>query len=146
MGGSCSQAPFCLCTRGPISVWPKETFTRLHYLLRGLCPIETVCLRLFIGPSPTSLTFQHWPSVSRHTWSYAFVETCVFGKQLPRPSHCDPLCEEASLLPKLQGYFVKFLRESCLLPLGIPAYPFVSILGTCTLLLKVIRAFSRSIA
>ncbi|XP_030930660.1 uncharacterized protein LOC115956410 [Quercus lobata] len=22
-GGSCSQAPFCLCTRGPISVWPE---------------------------------------------------------------------------------------------------------------------------
>ncbi|KAF1859121.1 hypothetical protein Lal_00000949 [Lupinus albus] len=41
-GGSCSQAPFCPCTRGPISVWPEETFARLRYLLGGLRPIETV--------------------------------------------------------------------------------------------------------
>ncbi|XP_048425092.1 uncharacterized protein LOC125470294 [Pyrus x bretschneideri] len=38
--GSCSQAPICLCTRRPISVWPKETFARLLYLLGGLRPIE----------------------------------------------------------------------------------------------------------
>ncbi|KAM4116982.1 hypothetical protein ACB094_02G091200 [Castanea mollissima] len=50
MGGSCSQAPFCLCTRGPISVWPEETFTCLCYLLGGLRPIETVYLRLSLGP------------------------------------------------------------------------------------------------
>nr|KJB73973.1 hypothetical protein B456_011G264900 [Gossypium raimondii] len=31
--------------------------------------------------------------------------------------YCDPLCEEAPLLPKLRGYFAKFLRESCLTPL-----------------------------
>ncbi|KAI9187355.1 hypothetical protein LWI28_027186 [Acer negundo] len=31
-GGFCSQAPFCLCTRGPISVRPEETFARLFYL------------------------------------------------------------------------------------------------------------------
>ncbi|KAL2326998.1 hypothetical protein Fmac_020425 [Flemingia macrophylla] len=37
-GGSCSQAPFCLCTRGPISVWPEETFARLRYLWGGLRP------------------------------------------------------------------------------------------------------------
>ena len=49
-GGSCSQAPFCLCTRGPISVWPEETFARLRYLLGGLRPIETVYLRLSLGP------------------------------------------------------------------------------------------------
>ena len=49
-GGSCSQAPFCLCTRGPISVRPEETFARLRYLLGGLRPIETVCLRLSLGP------------------------------------------------------------------------------------------------
>ncbi|KEH29749.1 signal anchor, putative [Medicago truncatula] len=48
-GGSCSQAPFCLCTRGPISVWPEETFARLRYLLGGLRPIETVYLRLSLG-------------------------------------------------------------------------------------------------
>ncbi|GKC04336.1 hypothetical protein Tco_0995946 [Tanacetum coccineum] len=45
-GGSCSQAPFCLCTRGPISVRPEETFARLCYLLRALRPMETVYLRL----------------------------------------------------------------------------------------------------
>ncbi|KAL5060576.1 hypothetical protein RYX36_032180 [Vicia faba] len=50
-GGSCSQAPFCLCTRGPISVWPEETFARLRYLLGGLRPIETVYLRLSLGLS-----------------------------------------------------------------------------------------------
>ncbi|KAL5067337.1 hypothetical protein RYX36_018224 [Vicia faba] len=49
--GSCSQAPFCLCTRGPISVWPEETFARLCYLLRGLRPIETVYMRLSLGLS-----------------------------------------------------------------------------------------------
>ncbi|CAI8612227.1 unnamed protein product [Vicia faba] len=50
-GGSCSQAPFCLCTQGPISVWPEETFARLRYLLGGLRPIETVYLRLSLGLS-----------------------------------------------------------------------------------------------
>ncbi|KAK8579634.1 hypothetical protein V6N12_069948 [Hibiscus sabdariffa] len=29
----------------------------------------------------------------------------------PEPGHCDPLCEEAPLLPKLRGYFAEFLRE-----------------------------------
>ncbi|XLR44161.1 hypothetical protein S83_028821, partial [Arachis hypogaea] len=48
-GGSCSQAPFYLCTRGPISVWPEETFAHLRYLLGGLRPIETVYLRLSLG-------------------------------------------------------------------------------------------------
>ncbi|GJW81996.1 RuvB-like protein 2 [Tanacetum coccineum] len=47
-----------------------------------------------------------------------------FGRRLPchqspGPGHCDPLCEEAPLLLKLQGYFVEFLRESCLPPLGL---------------------------
>ncbi|KAK6117785.1 hypothetical protein DH2020_048472 [Rehmannia glutinosa] len=80
---------------------------------------ETVprSLRLSCG-SPTSLTFRHWAGVSPHTWSYDFAETCVFGKQSPGPGHCDPLCEEAPLLPKLRGYFAEFLRESCLAPLG----------------------------
>ncbi|MBA0562566.1 hypothetical protein Golob_007599, partial [Gossypium lobatum] len=37
-----------------------------------------------------------------HTWPYDFAETCVFGtygfgKQLPRPGHCNPLFEEAPL-------------------------------------------------
>ncbi|KAL4378393.1 hypothetical protein GQ457_02G018010 [Hibiscus cannabinus] len=44
-------------------------------------------------------------------------------KHSPGPGHCDPLCEEAPLLPKLRDYFVKFLRESCLVPLGILYLP-----------------------
>ncbi|TKY66849.1 ORF91 protein [Spatholobus suberectus] len=46
-------------------------------------------------------------------------QTCVFGKQSPGPGHCDPLCEEAPLLSEVTGYFAEFLRESCLVPLGI---------------------------
>uniref|UniRef100_K3Z2T8 Uncharacterized protein n=1 Tax=Setaria italica TaxID=4555 RepID=K3Z2T8_SETIT len=33
-----------------MSVWPEETFARLRYLLGGLRPIETVYLRLSLGP------------------------------------------------------------------------------------------------
>ena len=51
------------------------------------------------------------------------AETSVFGKQLSGPGHCDPLCVEAPLLSKLQGYFAEFLRESCLAPLGILYLP-----------------------
>ncbi|GLT28034.1 hypothetical protein SLA2020_029920 [Shorea laevis] len=40
------------------------------------------------------------------------AKTYVFGKQLLGLGHCDPLCEEAPLLLKLQGYFVEFLRET----------------------------------
>ncbi|TVU50590.1 hypothetical protein EJB05_01967, partial [Eragrostis curvula] len=83
-----------------MSVWPEETFARLRYILGGLRPIETVYLRLSLGPrlrppftgasvagfpvisSPTSLTFRHWAGVSPHTWSYDFAETCVFGTPL----------------------------------------------------------------
>eukprot|EP01018_Ginkgo_biloba_P037102 Gb_40557 [translate_table: standard] len=39
------------------------------------------------------------------------------------PGHCDLLCEEAPLLLKLRGYFVEFLRESYLVPLGILYLP-----------------------
>ncbi|KAK7277705.1 hypothetical protein RJT34_22720 [Clitoria ternatea] len=37
----------------------------------------------------------------------------------PGPGHCNPLCEEAPLLPKLRSYFAEFLKASCLTPLGI---------------------------
>lgn len=49
------------------------------------------------------------------------AETCVFGKQLPGPFHCDQLAL-APLLPKLRGHFAEFLREGSLAPLGI-LYP-----------------------
>ncbi|CAN6446823.1 unnamed protein product [Victoria cruziana] len=90
------------------------------YLLRTWLPS---IYRGYDNWSPTSLTFWHWAGISPHTWSYDFVETCVFGKQSPGPGHCDPLCEEAPLLPKLRGYFAEFLRESCLVPLGILYLP-----------------------
>ncbi|KAJ8436655.1 hypothetical protein Cgig2_003034 [Carnegiea gigantea] len=76
----------------------------------------------FIRWSPASFTFRHWAGVSPHTWSYDFAETCVFGKQSPGLGHFDPP-EGAPLLPKLQGYFAEFLRESCLAPLGILYLP-----------------------
>ncbi|KAH7850628.1 hypothetical protein Vadar_000613 [Vaccinium darrowii] len=47
---SLDQAPFCLYTRGLISVRTEETFAHLRYLLGGLPPIETVYLRLSLGP------------------------------------------------------------------------------------------------
>ncbi|KAL5156482.1 hypothetical protein HKD37_15G041436 [Glycine soja] len=37
--------------------------------------------------------------------------------------HYDPLCEEAPLLLKLRNYFIEFLKESCLAPLGILYLP-----------------------
>ncbi|MBA0863549.1 hypothetical protein Goshw_022806 [Gossypium schwendimanii] len=45
-----------------------------------------------------------------HTWPYDFAETCVFGtygfgKQLPRPGHCNPLFEEAPL--EVTGIFCR---------------------------------------
>ncbi|MFS7904222.1 hypothetical protein Hanom_Chr01g00033521 [Helianthus anomalus] len=64
-----------------------------------------------------------------------------FGRRLPchqspGPGHCDPLCEEAPLLPMLRDYFVGFLRESYLAPYVFSTYPPVSVSGTGTLLLK----------
>ncbi|XLS51552.1 hypothetical protein HN51_012229 [Arachis hypogaea] len=45
------QAPFYLCTRGPISVWPEETFARLRYLLGGLRPNSRGFLNILISLS-----------------------------------------------------------------------------------------------
>ncbi|KAK8275320.1 hypothetical protein V6Z12_D10G130200, partial [Gossypium hirsutum] len=110
----------------PISVRPEETFTHLHYLLRGLCPIETVYLRLSIGPTiiVTTVVLQGFSRQLPCHQVTNFLNLPALAKHQP------PYM--ASLLPKLQGYFVEFLRESCLLALG-------------TLLLKVVRAFPRSI-
>uniref|UniRef100_A0A2N9HQM6 Uncharacterized protein n=1 Tax=Fagus sylvatica TaxID=28930 RepID=A0A2N9HQM6_FAGSY len=90
-------------------------------------PVVRIFTDMSISPSlsprqcPDRYAFR--AGVSPHTWSYDFAETCVFGKQSPGPGHCDPLCEEAPLLPKLRGYFAEFLRESCLAPLGILYLP-----------------------
>ncbi len=53
--------------------------------------------------------------------SYDLAETCVFGKQSPEPFHCG-LLTQAPLIPKLQGHFAEFLRESYHAPLGM-LYP-----------------------
>ncbi|PIN17982.1 hypothetical protein CDL12_09352 [Handroanthus impetiginosus] len=57
-----------------------------------------------------------------------FLELPALGRHQPlymssRLGRCDPLCEEAPLLPKLRGYFAKFLRESYLATLGILHLP-----------------------
>ncbi|KAG9455499.1 hypothetical protein H6P81_000007 [Aristolochia fimbriata] len=247
-GGSCSQAPFCLCTRGPISVrpegnlctpplpfgrptphrnclpetvpWPvggislmartpppaREAFFAFHLscagkaqsqsqgtvkLHRGLsvqvqvvriftdmsispslsprqCPdryafragrnlpdkefrylrtvIVTAAVHRGFGrrlPCHQVTNFLDLPALGRrqpHTWSYDFAETCVFGKQSPGPGHCDPLCEEAPLLPKYpfvegrssfsweygMGYFSAVAPGTRTLARGIfstPSYP-----------------------
>ncbi|KAI3479089.1 hypothetical protein L1887_58921 [Cichorium endivia] len=153
---SLDQAPFCLCTRGPISVRPEETFARLRYLLGGLRPIETVYLRLSLGPyvltqgkaqsqsqgtvklhrvflsrvqvvriftdmsispslsprqCPDRYAFRAGRNLPDKEFRYlrtVIVTAAVhrgFGRRLPchqspGPGHCDPLCEEAPLLPK----------------------------------------------
>ena len=40
--------------------------------------------------APRPLTFRHRAGVSPYTSSYDFAETCVFGKQSPRPLLCGP--------------------------------------------------------
>uniref|UniRef100_A0A2N9IAE2 Uncharacterized protein n=1 Tax=Fagus sylvatica TaxID=28930 RepID=A0A2N9IAE2_FAGSY len=71
--------------------------------------------------------FLDLPALGRRQPPYMVLrlcgDLCWFGKQSPGPGHCDPLCEEAPLLPKLRGYFAEFLRESCLAPLGILYLP-----------------------
>ena len=64
------------------------------------------------------LTFQHRAGVSPYTSAFAFAETCVFGKQLPGPFHCDRL-SPAPLLPKLRGHFAEFLDNGSLAHLRI---------------------------
>ncbi|KAK8937095.1 hypothetical protein KSP39_PZI012663 [Platanthera zijinensis] len=57
----------------------------------------------------------------------------------PGPGHCDPLFEEAPLLPKLRGPFADF---SCLTPLGSTHLCRFRHVG----LLKIVRAFPGSMA
>ena len=78
------------------------------------------------------LTFRHWAGVSPYTSPYGFAETCVFGKQSPRPVPAArrPLPARgrsrfrAPLLPKLRGHFAEFLNEGSLVHLGVltPTY------------------------
>ena len=56
------------------------------------------------------MTFRHRAGVSPYTSPFGFAETCVFGKQLPGPFHCD-LFAEAPLIPKLRGQYAEFLNN-----------------------------------
>ena len=49
--------------------------------VQGYAPAEA-------GASPFPLTFRHRTGVGPYTSAYAFAETCVFGKQSPRPFLC----------------------------------------------------------
>ena len=70
------------------------------------------------------LTFRHRAGVSPYTSSFDLAETCVFGKQLLGPIHCDPL-SRASLLPKLRDQFAEFLNYPS--PVGLR----ILFLSTC---------------
>ena len=78
------------------------------------------------------LTVWHWTGVSPYTSAFALAETCVFGRQSPRPVHCgpSPLGEFSSphgywapLLPKLRGQFAEFLNEGSLARLRMLSSP-----------------------
>ena len=68
------------------------------------------------------LTFRHWAGVSPYTSSFDFAETCVFGKQLLGPLHCDHIAV-APLLPKLRGHFAEFLNKGSPVRLRILSSP-----------------------
>ena len=79
------------------------------------------------GREAVPLTFQHWAGVSPYTSPYGLAETCVFVKQSPEPTLCDPraLTEQVRsrsrvlLLPKLRSHFAEFLNEGSLDHLGV---------------------------
>ncbi|KAG6621046.1 hypothetical protein I3842_Q037400, partial [Carya illinoinensis] len=73
-----------------ISVWPEETFARLRYLLGGLRPIETVYLRLSLGPQcPDRYAFRAGRNLPDKEFRYlrtVIVTAAVhrgFGRRLP---------------------------------------------------------------
>lgn len=72
---------------------------------------------------PNFLNLLALAGVSPYTWFYDFVETCVFGKQSPRRDYYESLSEEAPFSRSYEGYFSKFLGESCLAPLCILYLP-----------------------
>ena len=111
----------------PISVSPGPSLRQcpIHYAFRAgrnLPDKEFRYLRTVIVTaavhrgfsselSPLPLTFRHWAGVSPYTSAYAFAETCVFVKQSPGPTHCDPRTLRTQtpsragvlLLPKLRS-------------------------------------------
>ncbi|KAF2942646.1 hypothetical protein DAI22_02g011600 [Oryza sativa Japonica Group] len=73
-----------------MSVWPEETFARLRYLLGGLRPIETVYLRLSLGPRcPDRYAFHAGRNLPDKEFCYlrtVIVTAAVhrgFGRRLP---------------------------------------------------------------
>ena len=65
--------------------------------------------------------FWHWAGVSPHTSFFNFAETCVFDKQSLGSFYCN--LKKVPFLPKLQGHFAEFLKESYLAPLSILYLP-----------------------
>ena len=59
------------------------------------------------------LTFQHWAGITPYTSPCGLAQSCVFGKQLPGPLHCDSLAR-ALLLANLRSNFAEFLNNSYL--------------------------------
>ena len=76
------------------------------------------------------MTFRHRAGVSPYTSPYGFAETCVFGKQLPGPFHCDLRLRRH---PFFRSYGVNMPSSlTTLLPLalGFSPHPPVSVYGT----------------
>ena len=79
------------------------------------------------GREALPLSVWHWTGVSPYTSAHALAETCVFGKQSPRPFHCDPRQlrrrtpspPRVLLIPKLRSQFAEFLNEGSLARLRI---------------------------
>ncbi|KAK4724291.1 hypothetical protein R3W88_027070 [Solanum pinnatisectum] len=70
--------------------------------------------------------FLNLPALCRRQRPYMVLRLCEdlrFGKQSPEPCHCNPLCEEALLVPKLRSYFAEFLRENYFALLSILYLP-----------------------
>ncbi|PPS00910.1 hypothetical protein GOBAR_AA19757 [Gossypium barbadense] len=100
--GGLLRLPPKLCRKSPkpIPGSNRYAFFRGRNLLdKEFCYLRTVIVTTAVhwGFSLRLPCHQvrHWVGINPHTWSYDFVDTCVFGKQSPRPDHCDPLCDEA---------------------------------------------------
>ncbi|KAG9455508.1 hypothetical protein H6P81_000016 [Aristolochia fimbriata] len=130
-----SQGTTCLFHRVSLrdSAQIVTPFVRVGtYPTRNFCYLRTVIVTAAVHrgfgrrlPCHQVTNFLDLPALGRRQPPYVVLRLrgdLCFGKQSPGPGHCDPLCEEAPLLPKLRGYFAEFLRESCLAPLGI-LYP-----------------------
>ena len=79
-----------------------------------------------------TLTFQHWAGVSPYTSTYVFAETCVFGKQLPGPIHCESHFYDHPFSLSYGVILPSSLTIVLSLTLGYSPRPPVSVFGTGT--------------